>query len=319
MRTLATLATAAILLAACGDEKSSSPSSMSADAVRKALPRPETIQVGTPEASAQAALGAGGALRSGPSYQSPYAAVSYWTAVTLNVGVWATLTSVRLVTLFPPTSCGDDACTWGPALGDDGLNEWQLTVARAGDAYDWALSAWPAAGGGAVTLVAGHAVPGPDEWRSSGTFTIDLDASAALAHAEGWTQTDFGTIDVAYDSRTSLRIEAVLTGARSQDPADPCWMNAAYAFEATSGGGELQLGLENLDTSATLRLRTRWDETGAGRGDARFVRGSTEAQASQCWDGAPSYLMVYDGTAAEPGVEADCAFPTAAPPTIALP
>jgi hypothetical protein len=319
MRQLATLLATAALLAACGKN---SLSAMNADSVRKALPKPESIQIGTPEArvaSARAASGDRAALvQSAPTYGSVYAATSYWTAVTVNVGVWWTLTSVRAVTLLPPTRCDADSCAWGPVLGDDHLNVWTLEVTRAGSGYDWSLSAHPATGGAEAKLISGHAIPGADQWHGSGTFTVDFDASAALAHAQGWEQTDFGTLDVAYDNRTTLSVDATFLGARSQDPKDPCNMNAAYAFDATASGGTLQLGFHNLDTDATLGLHTRWNETGAGRGDARFAQQSTTVNASQCWDGAPGYGMVWDGTTLT-GDEALCAFADAEPPTIAIP
>lgn len=312
---------AAALLASCGQE---STGSIHAAQVRKALPRAESIQIGAPEATTPSSLAAMAgsralAVQSAPRTTSPYAAVSYWSAVTFNLGVWATLTTVRVVTLFPPSQCDVDSCTWGPVLGEDGLNTWTLEVTRVGEAYDWTLSAAPVSGGARVTLISGHAVPGADEWHGSGTFTVAFDAAASLDHPAGWVQTDFGTLDVAYDNRASLSIDATFENARSQDPSDPCRMNAAYAFDATQGGGDLQLGVRNLDTTATLRLHTRWIDTGAGRGDAEFVRGSTSVDASQCWDGAPDYLMVFDGTAAEPGSESACAFASPAPPTIAVP
>ena len=39
---------------------------------------------------------------------------------------------------------------------------------------------------------------------------------------------------------------------------------------------------------------------------------------SECWDGPPGYPMTFDGLDGT-GLESACVFPTAAPPTIAIP
>jgi hypothetical protein len=316
-KTCALLATAA-LLAACGEEK------IDPQDVRSALPAPEQIQIGTPSADATAAAGTSrAALGQEPTYGSGYAVTSYWTAVTVNVGVWWSLTLVRVITAFPPTSCDEASCTWGPWEDDQGLNVWRLVVTRAGDdGYAYTLAGRPGSRpeAGFVTLMSGVAHPGPARDRGHGSFDIDFDAEATLDHGSLWEQEDFGELSVVYDARNTLSIDALLLGGKSDDPADPVFMNAAYAFDAAGSGGELQIAFETLEvTSRALSLRTRWNAIGAGRGDARFASGGLTYQASECWDGEPQgYALTYD-TDPVYGAESACAFETASYADVALP
>lgn len=305
MKKTLSLLTAAALLAACGESK------IDPNDVRAALPKAAAIQIGTPSADGAATTGVSrAALEGDPVYGSGYAITSYWTAVTVNVGVWWTLTLVELITAFPPSSCDEAACTWGPWEDDNGLNVWRLVVTRAGDGYAYVLAAQPGSqpGAGFVTLLSGVAYPGADRDHGHGTFTMDFDAEAMLDHGVLWEQEDFGELSVAYDNRTALSIDVTFLGAQSDDPADPVFMNAVYAFDDTGAGGELQIAFETVEASPrNLSLRTRWNATGAGRGDAEYAEGPWTYQASECWAGAPTFALVYDS---EPvyGDAGACAF-----------
>jgi len=312
----ATLA-AVLVLAACAEQVDP------AQQYRDALPQKEAIQIGTPSADANpGALSVSrDALGQSPSYGSEYAIMSYWTAVSVNVGVWSTLTLVQIITAYPPSSCDDAACTWGPWPGDDGLNEWKFHAEKVGESYDYALSARPIAGAAEwVDLLVGSATPGADRHHGDGNFTIDFDAQGALDHGGvvDWQQ-DYGRLEVTYDNRTDLSIGASLVGGKNDDPANPHLMNAVYAFLDTGAGGELQLGVVNLGTAERVSLRTRWDAGGAGRGDAHYngldpAGAPVDYFASECWVGAagdppwvPAWGEIYD-TKVPFGDEADCAF-----------
>lgn len=309
MKKIVTLVAAASLaLAACGKVDP-------ADPYRDALPRSETVQLGTPQAqgSASGAL----AVRTDPLGdsslpQSEYAVMSYWLAHTFNAGVAWTLGFLHLVTSFPPTSCDDASCTWGPWVDDDGLNRWRLVVTRSGDAYVYALSAQPGSNASAafVDLITGTAYPA-DPHRGHGSFTIDFDAQDSLDHGALWVKKDFGKVDVAYDNRSALSIDAVFTGAR--DANDHHRLDAAYAFDASASGGELQIATENLDTTEVVSLRTRWAASGQGRADAHYqgpdgLGGRLDYHASECWAGRTAdFVEVYDSKHPEIGPESACA------------
>jgi hypothetical protein len=308
-----TASLAALALAACNAQKADP-----AQAYRDVLPQAAKIQIGTPSAqtnpgaltSRQAA--AGGA----PAYQSEYARVSYWTAVTVNVGVWWTLTLVKVITAYPPSpDCNDTACTWGPWLGDDHLNEWKFHADKVGDHFEYKLSAGPVADPSSWSdILTGIAFPGVDRDHGKGSFTVNFDNFNALPHPAGWAADSFGVLDVTYDNRTELAITAAVTNGKSDDPTStpPYFdMNATYSFLATGTGGDLQLGIVNLDTRERLSLNTRWVGTGAGRGDVDFIDAqAAEYRASECWAGeALGWVKVYDDkTVPAFGTESLCAF-----------
>lgn len=317
-RKILSLLTAAAVFAACA------PADV-ADQYREALPKKETVQIGTPSAdgTAGALTVRRDALGETPLYQSEYAVMSYWTATTFNLGVWWTLTLVQFIVAHPATACDDASCTWGPWPDDNGHNFWQMVVTKEGESYAYVLSARNAeTGGDFMPLLAGLAQPGADRDHGSGTFTIDFDVQAALHHYQpDWAQKDFGTLSVAYDNTSALDIQATFLGAKNSDPADPHFLNAAYAFHHSSTGGELQLGFVNLSTTENVALRTRWNGTGAGRGDAHYndPRVPVDYFASECWaDQAGGFLEVYDSKIPL-GSESYCAFSPASYADIVIP
>jgi hypothetical protein len=295
-KTTPLIAAAALLLAAC------EPAVDTAEKFRNALPKEEAVTVATYQSEAPASTAAtapGVAKGDSLLFQSEYALMSYRLAVTLNGGVAWTLGLVRFVTLFPPTTCDDAACTWGPWVDDDGLNRWKLHVEQQGDAYAWALSAQPGSDAAApyVDVVAGTAYP-DDRDRGSGTFTIDFDAQDALDHGSIYEKKDFGEVVIDYDNTSDVSIDAVFTGAHDEETGD--LMDAVYAFRDAASGGELQVAFENLDTTENVSLRTRWSAGGAGRADAHYngpdgAGGRVDYYASECWAGhAQDFEEVYD-------------------------
>lgn len=298
-----------------------------ADQYRDALPKKEAIQIGTP--AAEGAAGALAVRRQGlgetPLYQSEYAVMSYWTAVTLNLGVWWTLSLVQIVAAHPPTACDDLSCTWGPWVDDAGLNRWQLVVVKEGAEFAYTLSAQNGVEPGPfVPVLAGVARPGADRHHGSGTFTIDFDAQDLLAHGPLWEKQDFGRLTVVHDNEAGTAIDAAFVGARSSDPANRHFLDAAYSFRDAGAGGELQIAFENLETTETVGLRTRWTGTGAGRGDAHYNGpdgrgGRVDYFASECWAGEPlGFVEVYDSKVPF-GAESSCAFVPASYSDLQLP
>lgn len=295
------LAAAALFTAACAADPEP------AQQFRDAMPKTEAVLVGTPQAegSAGALSVRRDALGDTAMVQSEYAVTSYYLALTLNGGVGWTLRFLQFVTAFPPTSCGDDACTWGPWVDDDGLNRWMLEVTKSGGAYDYALLGQPGSDATApfVALISGTAHP-VDRDHGSGTFTIDFDAQDALDHGMLWQKTDFGQLVVDYDNTRNVSLTALFTGAHKddddQDPANDHLVNAAYAFSDAASGGELQVAFEDLTTVETVALRTRWSAGGAGRADAHYdgpdgLGGRVDYFASECWAGhAQDFAEVYD-------------------------
>jgi len=325
MKKLSSLIAAALLLAACGASEDP------ANQYRDAMPKAGAVQVGTPqtEGTAGALSVATGALGDSSATQSEYAIMSRNLARTFNGGVALTLRLVQYITTFRPTSCDDASCTWGPWVDDDGLNRWKLTVEKVADGeYDYVLAGQPGSNPAAawVSLITGTAHP-VDRDHGSGTFTIDFEAQTALDHGPLWQQHDFGHLDVVYDNTHDVSIAATFLDAvdSESDPDHPHHLNAAYSFQHAASGGTLQIAFENLVSSETVSMRTRWSPSGAGRADVVYDpdgAGATAAvTASECWAGAAQdYAEVYDSKYPDIGPESACSpFSSFEPADVTLP
>jgi hypothetical protein len=314
-KTIAALALA-ILAAGCSNED------ITAEEARNAIPEASAIRIDTPKdsadvaatTSASTAATAFAATAEGTpdrSYDpwwvtnSDYARWSYVTAWTVNGGTWWTLATIRFITLFPPTACAGDTCTWGPWDEESRVTpgvkvkRWQLVVKKVEEGkFEYALSGMDLVAAGpflpVVTGVSEPARPG----RGKGELTIFFDNASLLPETED----DYGTLAIAYDTTGPAKINATLVGGRDEQSGNP--LDAAYSFVATGAGGDLQVAFEGEDEAANpvgLSLHTRWDATGAGRGDAKvFVQDmggswSFDYGASECWAGkAGSYALTFD-------------------------
>lgn len=306
----------AALACGCGQQ------AITADEVRSALPHPENAQVGQPAGGAQALVAGGVAVAPAAVSNSDF----YWLTVALafsvNGGVGAVLATLRFVVELPPTSCGSDTCTWGPGAGPLDPNLMKLEVTRVGDRYDYALSGEPKSqpGSGFITFLSGTAFPGAAPRRGHGSFAVDFDQLAKLDGRHG---DDTGRIEVGYDARQALAVLVRFLGMVDRDPNAPAGsrVNAAYAFQASGSGGELQVTWRALPPVAeqTLSLHSRWDAGGAGRGDARYTNPLVVYVESECWSGgATGFALVYD-TNPPFGDEGACAFRPAVYATLAAP
>lgn len=333
-KTLAMLA--ALLATACGQK-------IDPSEVRAALPTATVLAIDAPNPNGAAAaapvqartLGVAGAAADAatPGGKAPLAVTSYVFAASVNGGVfWALAPLHWLVTWVPPTSCTDSACTWGPGSEPGDLNTWMLVVTRSDDAYDYVLSGAPKSPAGSpfVPVISGRAYPGLVEHRGHGSFLVDFDeAWAGLAHPAGEAQQDFGSISASYDARVGVKLDVVFRdGLHRENPGDPAAPNkvsAAYAFVAGATGGDLQIGFHHQPPySDTYRdeqvtLRTQWNQAGEGRADVRYATTGFDAGFSQCWDGAPAYLMSFDGDPSAPFGTIDACKFAAAPITITVP
>jgi hypothetical protein len=322
MKKLTSLIAAALILAACGSAEDP------AQQYRDALPKEDAVQVGSPEAegTAGALTVSRSALGDTTMLKSEYAVMSYFLAVTVNTGVGATLVFLRYITTFPPTTCDDASCTWGPWVDDHGLNRWMLNVQKDGDAYTYVLSGQPGSNAAApfVPLITGTAHPA-DRDHGFGTFTIDFDAQDALDQGPLYVKKDFGQIVVTYDNTHDVSIGATFLNARNNEPDNQHRLNAVYAFEHSSNGGDLQIAFENLDTAAVWSLHTRWSPSGAGRADAQYDPDGAGAEgtysASECWAGeVQEYVEVYDSKYPDIGPETACSpYSSAEYATVVLP
>jgi hypothetical protein len=314
--------TVVALTAACGGKP------ITPEEARGALPQAEQAQVVLPAGAASAFTAARSGEAIAAATSASYAHTSFALAHAVNGGVGATLLLVRLVSLLPPTSCEGDTCTWGPGSDATDLNDWRLTVSKRDGHYEWALAGLPKnnQGIGFVTVISGDAFPTGQPLVGHGNLLADFDASAKLSH---WSDDALpqGKIAAQYDTRSGRQVSVQFVGMKD-DVVPTQTVNAAYAYQATSAGGELQVATHNLDTTVELTLHTRWTGTGAGRGDASYTAPLATYTQSQCWDGAtttPAFSLTYQlsspaqlsDTGGDPALL--CAFPSAQPPSIVMP
>jgi hypothetical protein len=313
---------AALLAAGCGRQLQ-----LTADEARGAVPSASQAQIGVPQAS-------GAALTAAPApgdvttfATAEYAADTIALSAAVNGGVLWTLGIVELVVAFPPTSCAGDTCTWGPGSNALEVNDWQLTVTKKDDQeYAWALSGRPKTDPSAafVAFLSGEAFTTGVKHVGHGTILIDFDAAASLARRTTDPAPQIGKISIAYDNTSGGHVSAQFLGMQDAQVSTQR-VNAAYQFAATAAGGDLQVATRNLTTGAQLTLHSRWNDAGAGRGDASFTIGTATFGRSQCWDGAATlFNLVFQATTplADPGdvgTESLCAFASAQPPTLTVP
>lgn len=283
-----------------------------ADSARDAIP--SEIKINLPE-SGSSKLPAIGQL-------ADYYVITRGVSLSLNTGAAFVLVTVRLITLFPPTSIENDTVTWGPWTDALNPSEYRLTVRMtADDDFDWRLEGRRKADGAGAefrAVVAGLATPGRPG-RGSGSFSIDFDVSEELDPAGN---DGNGVLDVTYDLESApATVEMDFQTQAPQPEGETALAILHYAYaENRDGSGDFQFGFfadldENGSAWETAEIRSRWLATGAGRGDASVSGGdlTQTVTATECWD--RNFLRVFYTDSVEwiptEGDAGDCAFSSA--------
>ncbi len=287
---------------ACGREDD-------AGAFREGVPYHEDVAIVVPGASTQqGALTAGGVTEVQGKLLGEQAETYKLTrniTAMVNGGTVAVLALVRTITDFPPSSVDTDVAVWGPHTNPLSPNTWRLTVNRLAKgqfAYVFAAKPKTADDGAYLTILSGHhSVANPGMRRrarlpayGSGDFDIDWDAARMLPEHDD----NVGKAHFVY-SRPSpgSDVNIAVTFTQVKDDETGMLIDAQYGYIETPGmGGSFQFTLSKdaiVTTAAleTLTVRSRWQETGAGRsdvkvkdGDVAAAIGTSEADASECWD-----------------------------------
>jgi hypothetical protein len=269
------------------------------DDFRNGIPRQETVEMKVPAQAGQALVVEEHtqALR---GQTADFYKLTWAVSRLVNGGGALTLAVVKAAVAHPPTSFSGDTAVWGPWHGPLDPISWKVTVKRVGDLeYDYELAGRDRIrkdGGFTVVLSgthtasadgSGHAIEG----FGSGEFTLDWEARATLPLPGR----ELGSAHYTY-SRTSptatVSIDADFKQVRD-DNRPGQRVDVKYLYRSTPGaGGEMQfvhvVPPQMSMNGARWAVKSRWQETGAGRADVRATGGdlpaSFEATASECWD-----------------------------------
>jgi hypothetical protein len=203
----------------------------------------------------------------------------------LNGGSAWVLVLIHAIVEQPPTTVAGNVYTWGP--GSDALDpaDYRLDVtANADGTFDYTLSGQNKTNlDGFKAVIQGHANPAADD-QGNGDFSIDFDASRVVNPIDSGDAK--GKVIVNYDI-AARHLDMVASSVDAN--GNPASFKYAYD-EADDGSGDMafQVDADIGGTAAieNVTLRSRWENTGAGRGDARISGGdlgADQAIASECW------------------------------------
>lgn len=299
-----------------------------ADGFRGGVPRHETVEVRTPggvqtsNLTAEGVTGRQGALL---GQRADYYAVTRTVTAMINGGTVGVLTLVRLIVNYPATSVTGDTAVWGPHTNPLESNTWRLTVTRLEAnkfQYEFDARAKTADDSAFITILAGTHTRGATEGFGSGTFSLDWDAARTLPdHGD---EVGKATFTYARESfASSGTVDVNFTGIKEDKTGE--LFDAVYKYSDTPGaGGNFQYAATqdylpepgNTGTAKEkLTIRSRWQQTGAGRSDVRLSGGDltatgTVGTANECWDSnfASVYMLQSWAPAAGWGAETACVF-----------
>jgi hypothetical protein len=238
-----------------------------------------------------------------------------------NGGSAAVLVLIHTIVETPVTSVAGNVYTWGP--GSQALDpaDYRLDVTAVGDGtYTYALSgkSKTAANAQWEVVISGMADPRAGDLQGNGEFTLDFDAGRRVNPIDASDAT--GQIEAHYDLKAK-HLDLGITGGHD---ANNMPVNADYAYdEAADGGGAMTFDVSgNVGGGPALEeitLNSRWQNTGAGRADARIAGGDLGAEqaiATECWGTSFQRLFYTDNVNFAPteGNAADGAFANQALP-----
>ena len=252
--------------------------------------------------------------------------------VVVNAATVSVLTLVKTVTNYPPSSVEQDTAVWGPYTDPLSPNTWRLTVNRiAKGHFHYVLQgkAKTADDTAYVTVLSGdHNLTDPTAHRrlnlpayGSGNFLLDWNAAQTLPEHDD----NVGTAAFTYSRQSAtsdVTIDVTFTQVKDKDTG--MLIDAGYAYTATPNQGgtfDFKLTKDFIVTTPaleTMSIRSRWQQTGAGRADVMISGGDVataqpggQGTASECWDsnfGSVFMTNSYGDANKMWGAESSCAF-----------
>jgi len=284
---------------------------------KNAVPTSDTLTIDVPGEGSGSEAGAARAPLLGE--RADFYQATRNTSRAVNGSLWMIGQVLEHIVSYPPTEVHEDSAVWGP--WNETLNPltYVLLVEKT-DAthYRYVLRGKPRLEGDEayVDLIAGETEIDEAAGIRRGTIGIDFDAAHALDPAEHPEQ---GRIAAEWDEGAEPRyVEAAFedfVGRHEDRPA-----SALYRYrESRDRSGTFEFGVEvDLEGSESpepeqLVLMSRWDRSGAGRGDALVTGGDlgdAVVNASECWDVHFDRVFWNDNAALQPneGAATACAY-----------
>lgn len=244
----------------------------------------------------------------------------------VNGGTWILLKVLEEIVEYEPTTITDSRATWGPHTPALSPLTWRMVVDKVGeDQFEFSLDARPKDGDDSqwVAILSGnsHVLA---EHQSSGVLVAHCDDANALDPYE-FHCTGLVTANWNVESRPAtltVQFRGWSDGDFYGTPID-----ADYSYlENADLSGEFTFGATaDLDDEGSaaedVLVTSRWDASGAGRGDA-FASGGdipsdTEVTITECWDRSFGRSFYEDsiGLAASEGDASACTFSEAKLPS----
>jgi hypothetical protein len=285
------------------------------DEYREAVPTSSELSVAIPGEGDSTPGAARGALI---GERAPFYQITRDTSRVINGGLWVVGQIVEAIVRHRPTEVDGNHAVWGPWNETLSPITYVFEVERIGEGrFRYVLRGKPRAelDDAYVDLVGGETEIDHAAGVRRGWIGLDFDAANALDAGE---HRETGRVLAHWDAGANPRlVEAAFedfANARGEGP-----VSALYRYkENHDGSGSFEFGfVADTDDPGTLAeevvLMTRWDATGAGRGDALITGGDAGGvviYANECWDDGFGRTFWYDnaGFIATEGDPAACVY-----------
>jgi hypothetical protein len=237
----------------------------------------------------------------------------------VNGGGAAVLLLVEKITDYDPTTITGNVAVWGPYTDALSPNTYKFTVTRnKQDDHSYVLEAKGKNEGDdkfRVILSGSHVNTGKN--LGSGTFLLDWNKIQELPeHGK-----EVGTAQYTYSHKTAadpIVIDAIFTQVKDEKTGKLQDINYKYNAKPGSGGAfefKVTNNVDNKGVPETVAVKSRWNEAGDGRSDAKAAGGDlqTEATFSECWDSnfASKFLVMSFAPTSGWGKDSACTFANA--------
>lgn len=309
---MAAVAVVGLSLTACGVDKG--------EPFRQGFPKAETVKLNLPEN--KAALSGDSQRRDGLEGQTAetYKLTRGVTAFVNGAG-GAVLNLVQKIAEYPPTSVNGNVAIWGPHTDALSPNTYKFTVTKvAENQFDYVLEGRgksEADSAFRVILSGSHVSTG--DKLGSGTFLLDFDKASTLPEHDD----AIGTASYNYSKQTptaDVSVDAMFQKVKDKETNGLVDVTYKYRETPAMGGSFEFRANKNWITGPgieVLTIKSRWQQSGAGRSDLRGTGGDLmgTATASECWDsGFASRFVSASWQTAQSGnygQESSCAFASA--------